>query len=155
MIEIDPKCISLLHFHRETLGTVFHQEKGHHQDHNQEVPCKKFKLEDQDQDSNHDPFEIEHHHRNPEQNTSSSSASVAFNLAARFLTARAQLIHQQALLQHKAALGLWPSSDNQQKLSQMLQIAQFQAYLASVASNAASENKTENGQATNSDDSQE
>ena len=53
-------------------------------------------------------------------------------------------------MQQKAALGLWPSSassvtpsseDTQQKLSQMLQIAQFQAYLASASSSA---NKTEN-----------
>ena len=57
----------------------------------------------------------------------------------------------QVFLQQKAALGLWhtnpasPASvaqDPQQKLSQMLQIAQFQSYLASKA--ASSINKTEN-----------
>ena len=54
----------------------------------------------------------------------------------------------QVFLQQKAALGLWqpnPASpatvDPQQKLSQMLQIAQFQSYLASAASSI---NKTEN-----------
>ena len=58
----------------------------------EEVPCKKFKEE---------PI--------IEEETSKSQV-FALNLAARFLTARAQLIHQQVFLQQKAALGLWPSS---------------------------------------------
>ena len=74
-----------------------------------------------------------------------NNQALALNLAARFFTARAQLIHQQqVLLQQKAAaLGLGIQHDPpHQKLSQMLQIAQFQAYLASIASTHA--NKTEN-----------
>ena len=58
----------------------------------EEVPSKKFKEE---------PI--------IEEETSKSQV-FALNLAARFLTARAQLIHQQVFLQQKAALGLWPSS---------------------------------------------
>ena len=115
---------------RENYGTVFQQEKRSPAQ--EEVSCKKFKEE---------PLE---------ENTTSKNQALALNLAARFLTARAQLIHQQVFLQQKAALGLWPSSassvtpsseDTQQKLSQMLQIAQFQAYLASASTSA---NKTEN-----------
>ena len=56
----------------------------------------------------------------------------------------------QVFLQQKAALGLWQpnpaaspaivTQDPQQKLSQMLQIAQFQVYLALASSSI---NKTE------------
>ena len=58
----------------------------------------------------------------------------------------------QVFLQQKAALGLWQpnlaaspatvAQDPQQKLSQMLQIAQFQVYLASKTNSSI--NKTEN-----------
>ena len=81
--------------------------------------------------------------------TANNHQALALNLAARFFTARAQLIHQQqVLLQQKAAaLGLGIQHDPpHQKLSQMLQIAQFQAYLASLVSNA---NKTENDTSEN------
>ena len=117
---------------RENYGTVFQQEKRSPAQ--EEVSCKKFKEE---------PLE---------ESSTSKNQVFALNLAARFLTARAQLIHQQVFLQQKAAIsaGLWPSSaspitpsseNSQQKLSQMLQIAQFQAYLASASTSA---NKTEN-----------
>ena len=52
--------------------------------------------------------------------------NLALNFAARFITARAQWIQHQMLQQHQKTI-----SDEQSKLSiQMLQMAQFQAYLA-------------------------
>lgn len=101
------------------MGTVFQHEKRSPvlDCSEKEVPCKKFKNQEED-------------NKEPEENN-----AVALNLAARFLTARAQMIHQQVFLQQK--LGLLDP-----KLSQMIQIAQFQAYLASIASS----NKTENSE---------
>ena len=58
------------------------------------------------------------------------SSDMALNFAARVITARAQWIQHQ-MLQQKMT--------EQSKLSQMLQIAQFQAYLALMKAN-----KTEN-----------
>ena len=55
-----------------------------------------------------------------------NNQNVALNFAARFITARAQWLQHQMLQQHQKHI-----SDEQSKLSiQMLQIAQFQAYLA-------------------------
>lgn len=128
-----------MHF-RESLGTVFHQEKRSPvQDltapqpapptTEPEVPCKKFKLE------NTTTTNLQ---EEPPESDVKNQASLAFNLAARFLTARAQWIHhQQVLLQHQQN-----SEDPGQKWSQlqMLQMAHLQAYLASLHANA---NKTE------------
>ena len=117
---------------RENFGIVFNNEKR--SEILEDVPSKKTKLVPSE-------LSVQNHSENEEPQ---SNQVLALNLAARFLTARAQLIHQQAVLQQKSPpLGFWPilqphsaqqNNESQQKLSQMLQIAQFQAYLASAAS---------------------
>ena len=72
---------------------------------------------------------------------------MALNFAARVITARAQWIQHQMLQQHQKSVNL-----EQNKLSQMIQIAQFQAYLALM--NKATTNKTENASIENKDTSQ-
>ena len=60
------------------------------------------------------------------------------NLAARVLSARAQLFHQfqnRALLQQQQkSFNFQQNFDSQQKLCQLLQFAHFQAYLATMVS---------------------
>ena len=68
-----------------------------------------------------------------EENLAENSPDMALNFAARVITARAQWLQHQMLQQQHQKM------TEQSKLSQMLQIAQFQAYLALMKAN-----KTEN-----------
>ena len=123
------------------------------------MPCRKKFKEDESLITSNTELQIQNTEDDSSNDTTiitpENNQVLALNLAARFLTARAQLIHQQVFMQQKAAsLGLIPSvipnlenqgilpNDPQQKLSQMLQIAQFQAYLASAQM---ANNKTETG----------
>ena len=102
------------------------QDRGRHQAPPQnEIPSKRFK---------EDPVitEIE---SSEESNTDSMNP---INLAARVLSARAQLFHQfqnRALLQQQQkSFNFQTQFDSQQKLCQLLQFAHFQAYLATMVS---------------------
>ena len=102
------------------------QDRGRHQAPPQnEIPSKRFK---------EDPVitEIE---SSEESNTDSMNP---INLAARVLSARAQLFHQfqnRALLQQQQkSFNFQQNFDSQQKLCQLLQFAHFQAYLATMVS---------------------
>ena len=55
---------------------------------------------------------------------------ILFDFFSRLISARAQLLHQQALIQQQKNWTL----DSQQKLCQLLQLAHFQAYLANMVS---------------------
>ena len=113
---------SLFRFHfRESLGSVFQEQSPQKPQTSQDfvasstsdIPSKRFKED------------VEH------------TQDLALNFAARFITARAQWLQHQMLQQHQKNI-----SDEQSKLSlQMLQIAQFQAYLALLNKTP---NKTEN-----------
>ena len=103
-------------FHsRESLGSVFQQQENspssekNHSKTSEIPPKKRFKNE-----------------QNETLHASENGQDMALNFAARVITARAQWIQHQ-MLQQKMT--------EQSKLSQMLQIAQFQAYLALIKAN--------------------
>ena len=103
-------------FHsRESLGSVFQQQENspssekNHSKTSEIPPKKRFKNE-----------------QNETLHASETGQDMALNFAARVITARAQWIQHQ-MLQQKMT--------EQSKLSQMLQIAQFQAYLALIKAN--------------------
>ena len=122
--------------YRESMGTAsFQPERRRKSD--DVIPCKKFKEDAADEKS-------------------TENQEFALNLAARFLAARAQLIQQQVLLQQHhqqqnsaEIVHFSPSSLTQQnaesqlKLSQLLQFAHLQAYLAAFATSTNSENQSE------------
>lgn len=94
------------------MGSVFQPEKKSTSTCSPEIPKKRFK--------------------NEAETAPENSSNMALNFAARVISARAQWIQHQMLQQQKMT--------EQSKLSQMLQIAQFQAaYLALMNAN-----KTEN-----------
>ena len=102
------------------------QDRGRQAPPQNEIPSKRFK---------EDPVitEIE---SSEESNTDSMNP---INLAARVLSARAQLFHQfqnRALLQQQQqkSFNFQQNFDSQQKLCQLLQFAHFQAYLATMVS---------------------
>ena len=89
------------------MGSVFQPEKKSTSTCSPEIPKKRFK--------------------NEAETAPENSSNMALNFAARVISARAQWIQHQMLQQQKMT--------EQSKLSQMLQIAQFQAYLALMKAN--------------------
>ena len=118
------------------------QDRGRHQAPPQnEIPSKRFK----EDNSLITETEIESSEElSLLDNASNTLESMnPINLAARVLSARAQLFHQfqnnRAILQqqqqHQQQKSFHPNNfDSQQKLCQLLQFAHFQAYLATMVS---------------------
>ena len=111
------------------------QDRGRQAPPQNEIPSKRFK---------EDPVitEIESSEElSLLDNASNTLVSMnPINLAARVLSARAQLFHQfqnnRALLQQQQqkSFNFQNQFDSQQKLCQLLQFAHFQAYLATMVS---------------------
>ena len=114
------------------------QDRGRHQAPPQnEIPSKRFKedhslITETEIESSEELSLLD--------NASNTLESMnPINLAARVLSARAQLFHQfqnRALLQQQQqkSFNFQQNFDSQQKLCQLLQFAHFQAYLATMVS---------------------
>ena len=101
-----------------------------------ESPSKRFK-EDPTEDSNPVCLESSDNRLSIIDNQMiNTEAANPINIAARLISARAQILQQQALFQQQKS---WNSLDSQQKLCQLLQLAHFQAYLASMVSRTKTE----------------
>ena len=111
------------------------QDRGRQAPPQNEIPSKRFK-------EDHPLIITETEIESSEELTNTLDSMNPINLAARVLSARAQLFHQfqnnRALLhqqqQQKSFNNFQQNFDSQQKLCQLLQFAHFQAYLATMVS---------------------